>query len=369
MFQEYLQAFMLIFIAEMGDKTQILSMAFATRYKIRQILVGVAIGAFFNHGIAILLGSLITRFIPIDLLQLFAGIMFIFFAFWTLSSDGDDDDEGVGVSRFGPIITVALAFFMGELGDKTQLTALTFAASSSYPQVVLLGTVSGMVMTSLIGVIVGMSIGKNIPELQLKLGAFSVFMFFGIQKIVVSKYMTGNVRIALASFLVIALVLSFFRIRAFIAALSEKKESVLRKRAEELYRYTHKMNDVAHRLCLGIGTCGMCIGEKCLVGNLKAMLGRAIEESHTVDRLYAEHFQTMTIKRYSKEAAFEAYQMLHEYYSKYPDEYVSNNMVSNVRDTIEMILFGSIEGEFGTYDEYKIHIAKKYKGTEFEHMF
>ncbi|HSN65582.1 MAG TPA: TMEM165/GDT1 family protein, partial [Fusibacter sp.] len=82
---DYLQALALIFIAEMGDKTQIMAMAFATQYKVKQILIGVAIGAFFNHGLAILLGSMLTQFVPLEARQLVAGVLFITFGLLSLS--------------------------------------------------------------------------------------------------------------------------------------------------------------------------------------------------------------------------------------------------------------------------------------------
>ena len=134
---DYLQAFALIFIAEMGDKTQIMAMAFATQYKIKQILIGVAIGAFLNHGLAIVLGSMLTKFIPIEALQLVAGVLFIAFGLLSLSIAEEEEDDVSG-KRYGAIFTVALAFFLGELGDKTQLTALTLSTQASLPFMTLL---------------------------------------------------------------------------------------------------------------------------------------------------------------------------------------------------------------------------------------
>ena len=82
---ELIQAFTLIFIAEMGDKTQIMAMAFATKFKVKQILVGVFIGSLLNHGLAIALGSVLNRFIPLDALQLVADVLFVAFGLMSLS--------------------------------------------------------------------------------------------------------------------------------------------------------------------------------------------------------------------------------------------------------------------------------------------
>lgn len=177
---EFIKAFLLITLAEMGDKTQLLAMAFSSKYKPISVLTGIFIGAFLNHGIAIAVGNYMSRLIPINTLQIIASILFLLFGFWSLKFDDNDDDEEENVKgNYGPIITVALAFFIGELGDKTQLTAMTLGADSKFPIFVLLGTVSGMVLTGGLGIIVGKLLGKKIPEVTMKVIAAFVFMFFG----------------------------------------------------------------------------------------------------------------------------------------------------------------------------------------------
>ncbi|WFD10146.1 TMEM165/GDT1 family protein [Tepidibacter hydrothermalis] len=176
---EFIKAFVLITLAEMGDKTQLLALAFASKFKPLYVLVGIFIGAFLNHGLAIALGNYISKLVPIEQVQLFASLLFIFFGLWSLRLDiGDDEDEDID-SKYGPIFTVAFAFFIGELGDKTQLTAMTLGANSSYPLLVLLGTVTGMIVTGGLGIIVGKLLGKKIPEVTMKIIASFVFMFFG----------------------------------------------------------------------------------------------------------------------------------------------------------------------------------------------
>lgn len=90
--QEIIRAFMLIFIAEMGDKTQILAMAFVTRYPVRKVLIGIGLGAFLNHGLAVVLGNYLSRVIPISTVQMIAGIAFIGFALWTLKPEQEEAD-------------------------------------------------------------------------------------------------------------------------------------------------------------------------------------------------------------------------------------------------------------------------------------
>src|SRR6056297_2623886 len=183
MLQEILKAFMFIFVAEMGDKTQILAMAFATKYPVKKVLLGIFIGSFLNHALAVYLGNLLSKFIPISALQIIAGFAFVGFALWTLLADDDDDNNENARMRFGPVLTVSLAFFLGELGDKTQLAAITLSTEALYPLAILCGTVSGMVFTGSIGIFIGKKLGEKIPEIAIKLFAAGVFMFFGLIKL------------------------------------------------------------------------------------------------------------------------------------------------------------------------------------------
>ena len=114
MLQELLKSFLLIFMAEMGDKTQILALAFATQFKVQKVLVGVFIGVLLNHSLAILLGVYLSQLISLNIIQIVAGFSFIIFSFWTLKIEENEEEESA-TKKFGPILTVALAFFL-EIG-------------------------------------------------------------------------------------------------------------------------------------------------------------------------------------------------------------------------------------------------------------
>lgn len=181
MITELIRAFLLIFAAEMGDKTQIIAMTFATQYKVKEVLAGVFLGVFLNHGLAIVLGRYISRLIPMGWIQLIAGIMFVIFGLLSLKEEKEESSENK--KGFGPIITVALAFFIGELGDKTQLTAMTLAAEGNYPFFILAGTILGMIATSGLGIFIGSKIGEKIPDIFIKVISSLVFVFFGTLKL------------------------------------------------------------------------------------------------------------------------------------------------------------------------------------------
>jgi len=178
--QEFVTSCFLILAAEMGDKSQILAMTFATRYSIRQVMLGVFFGILMNHGIAVALGSSLSRIVSLDIVRVLTGIVFVGFALLTLVKMNGQDWESTGTHRGGPVVTVAMAVFISELGDKTQLATITLAGSSQYPLFVLAGTVSGMVITSAIGIFVGSRMGAKIPEFAMKVASALVFLFFGL---------------------------------------------------------------------------------------------------------------------------------------------------------------------------------------------
>ena len=184
MLQEFIQSFLLIFVAEMGDKTQILAMTFATQYKLGSVLLGIFVGVLANHGLAVLVGTYLSDILPIQTLQIIAGFCFIAFGLWTLKPENEENEVQNRKKRnFGPMLTVAAAFFIGELGDKTQLTAITLAANSRLPIIILTGTVSAMMLTGGLGIFVGTKIGDKIPKSIIKIAASAIFILLGFLKL------------------------------------------------------------------------------------------------------------------------------------------------------------------------------------------
>lgn len=327
---DLLQAFALIFIAEMGDKTQIMAMAFATQYKVKDILIGVAIGAFLNHGLAILLGSMLTQFIPIEALQLVAGVLFIAFGLLSLSIAEEDEEEVTG-KKFGAIFTVALAFFLGELGDKTQLTALTLSTQSTFPALTLAGTVLGMVVVSSFGIFIGSKLGDKIPEHMIRISAFVIFMFFGLSKIFTSSYVLsmGVTFIVLLSGIILAL--TVFRALIFRRQLSEVKISALRQNAEDLKNYRTVLKAGVDHMCKG---CMVCKDSVCLVGYMKALLSDRV----TPERLDQNVIKTMYDNDFDVSKARQVKSLLDEYYLKYPEEKVKNVELMNIDAILSRII-------------------------------
>jgi len=185
----FLASFFFVVLAEMGDKTQLLAMAFATRYKASQVLWAVFLATAVNHALAVVVGEALTKVIPLDIITLVAASSFIFFGLWTLRGDtlGDRVNKE---SKFGPVATVAIAFFFAEMGDKTQLATVSLAIEYRNMFSVLLGTTTGMVIADAIGIMVGIVMKKHIPENVIKWISAAVFMLFGfigIYKIISTK--------------------------------------------------------------------------------------------------------------------------------------------------------------------------------------
>jgi putative Ca2+/H+ antiporter (TMEM165/GDT1 family) len=177
-----------VLLAEMGDKSQLLAMAFATKYKASKVLLGIFVATLLNHALAVAVGNYITQFDSIQVwIQGIASLSFIFFGLWTIRGDkleGEEDRK----TKYGAVITVAFAFFLAEMGDKTQLTTIALATKfPENPVGILIGSTSGMLIADAVGIVLGVILCKKIPEKTIKLvsaGAFILFGFIGTYQVV-----------------------------------------------------------------------------------------------------------------------------------------------------------------------------------------
>jgi putative Ca2+/H+ antiporter (TMEM165/GDT1 family) len=168
-------------LAEMGDKTQLLAMAFATRFKASKVMMGVFAATVLNHALAVAVGNLLTRFQAVEVwIQGLATLSFIFFGLWTIRGDRLEGEEK-HTSKYGAVLTVAIAFFIAELGDKTQLATIALAARfPQNPAAVLMGTTTGMLIADYVGIWVGVVACRRIPERTMKLTSAAAFILFGL---------------------------------------------------------------------------------------------------------------------------------------------------------------------------------------------
>jgi putative Ca2+/H+ antiporter (TMEM165/GDT1 family) len=228
-----------VVLAEMGDKTQLLAMAFATKYKAWKVMVGVFIATVFNHALAVLVGSLISQLDTVQIwIQAAASLSFIGFGLWTIRGD-KLDGEDKKKTKFGPVVTVALAFFLAEMGDKTQLATVALATQfPGSPIGTLIGTTTGMLIADGIGIVIGVVLCKRLPDRVIKLvsaGVFAVFGFIGCVETMVKMNLSVGIIIAItAALAVVTGVSAYFLIRKNKTEAQESEPLVCVDRNQEL---------------------------------------------------------------------------------------------------------------------------------------
>jgi Ca2+/H+ antiporter, TMEM165/GDT1 family len=169
----------LVFLAELGDKTQLVALMLATRFKAGIVLAGVAVATLLVHAFSVLLGELAGKVLPHGWVMLLSGLAFIGFAVWTWRGDQLEDDDQKARRLTSPFMIVTVTFFLAELGDKTMLSTVTLASQYS-PIQVWLGSSLGMVISDALAIWVGKIMGKRLPERAVKLGAAAIFLAFGL---------------------------------------------------------------------------------------------------------------------------------------------------------------------------------------------
>ena len=177
---DLLSAFGLVFLAELGDKSMLLAVAFALRYRTWPVLGGIAIAAFTMLGLSTLVGSALGAALPERAVTIGGGALFIAFGLWTLfGGDDDDEREDAALRSSSVLIGVTLAFLVAEFGDKTMLATLTLAGAQA-PLPTWVGAGAGMTAASAIAIALAVLAGGRLPERLLHLLAAGAFLLFGV---------------------------------------------------------------------------------------------------------------------------------------------------------------------------------------------
>lgn len=197
----------LIAINEMGDKSQLLAMAFATRMKLRKVLIGIFLALLALNSIAVGVGSLLAS-VPgwQRWVQIISSFLFLVFAVWTLHCEKEDEDApDKKRCSCGEIALVFASFFFSEMGDKTQLVTVSLAARyPAFPIAVLAGSTLGMFIADGIGIFVGVFLHHKLPEKALKFLSAALFLIFGVFGIWQALYYTFNLSLALSTIIAVA---------------------------------------------------------------------------------------------------------------------------------------------------------------------
>jgi putative Ca2+/H+ antiporter (TMEM165/GDT1 family) len=179
--QAFWISLLVIFVAELGDKSQLMAMTFATRFKLLPVLTGITIATALVHLVSVGLGGLIGDNLPTTAISIAAGIAFLGFAAWTLRGDELTAEESSKAARTRrtALFAVGIAFFLSELGDKTMLATITLATQHGWFGT-WIGSTVGMVAADALAILVGRVLGKHLPEKWIRYGAAAAFAVFGL---------------------------------------------------------------------------------------------------------------------------------------------------------------------------------------------
>jgi putative Ca2+/H+ antiporter (TMEM165/GDT1 family) len=176
----FFSSFLVIFLAEMGDKTQIITMSFAAKYKLTTTISAIALAIIINSLLAVTAGTIIFNFAPSGTIQLISYVIFICFGIWTLLTLNDKGSAEKSANLvINPFVTIALFFTISEFADKTQLATMLLSIQTQTTLPVFLGAATGLFTANLIAIIIGSILGKKIPEKIIKIISSGIFILIG----------------------------------------------------------------------------------------------------------------------------------------------------------------------------------------------
>jgi putative Ca2+/H+ antiporter (TMEM165/GDT1 family) len=171
-------AFGVVFLAELGDKSQLLVLSLSTRFSKLPVLLGVSLAVLFMQALSVVAGGFIADHVPRRPVEIVAGILFLAFAVWTLRGGGDDDRDVEPVRR-SAVIASALAFVAAEFGDKTMLATAGLATREDRFGT-WLGSSGALIVSAGLAVLVGAALGRRFDRAKLRYAAAVAFAAVGI---------------------------------------------------------------------------------------------------------------------------------------------------------------------------------------------
>ena len=170
-----------VFVAELGDKSQLMALTFATRYRALPVLVGITVATAAVHLISVAVGYGLGVALPTGWISLVAAVAFLGFGAWTLRGDKltEEEKRKAEKSSRNAIVAVGVAFFLAELGDKTMLATITLATKYGWFGT-WLGSTLGMVAADALAILVGRLLGRHLPEKAIRYGAAVLFAISGL---------------------------------------------------------------------------------------------------------------------------------------------------------------------------------------------
>ncbi|HEX5126243.1 MAG TPA: TMEM165/GDT1 family protein [Rhodocyclaceae bacterium] len=183
--QAFLVSTGVVALAEIGDKTQLLSLVLAARFrKPWPITFGILVSTLINHAGAAAIGKGITNWLSPNTLRWILGVSFLVMAVWTMIPDKLDENRPLDTTHFGIFGTTVVAFFLAEMGDKTQFATIALAAKYGALSAVVAGTTLGMMLANVPVVFIGDKLTRKIPIRAIHFIAATIFALFGILALV-----------------------------------------------------------------------------------------------------------------------------------------------------------------------------------------
>jgi Ca2+/H+ antiporter, TMEM165/GDT1 family len=189
----FVVSFGVVFVAELGDKSQLMALTFATRYRAVPVLIGITFATAVVHAFSVAIGYGLGATLPTGWIALAAAVAFFAFGMWTLRGDALTDEERGKAERStgSAVVAASVAFFLAELGDKTMLATITLATQYGWFGT-WLGSTVGMVAADALAILVGRLLGRNLPEGTIKIGAALLFFVFGVWLLVEAHAQLGG---------------------------------------------------------------------------------------------------------------------------------------------------------------------------------
>jgi len=183
--EAFLVSTVVVALGEIGDKTQLLALMLAARLrKPVPIILGIAVATLFNHTLAGLAGAWVRGIVPANYLRWLLAISFLIVAIWALKPDKFDDDAPVSYSHLGAFAVTVVAFFLAEIGDKTQIATVMLAARFDNLVAVVAGTTLGMLIADVPVVLLGKFAAKKIPFKAVRIVAAGLFAVLAVVTLV-----------------------------------------------------------------------------------------------------------------------------------------------------------------------------------------
>ncbi|MEV7396000.1 TMEM165/GDT1 family protein [Aeromicrobium sp. NPDC092404] len=173
----------LVFVAELGDKSQLMSMTFATRYRARTVIIGAGIACTLTNLVSALVGNAIGDALPEQAVRVAGGVLFLLFAAWTLRHLAAGEEPKAPAKGGAAVFVVGVAFVLSELGDKTMLATMTLSTQHHWV-LIWIGSTVGMLISIVLAVFVGRALLQALPIKAVHLVSALLFAAVGVWMLV-----------------------------------------------------------------------------------------------------------------------------------------------------------------------------------------